>query len=335
MVKEVTLIHGAGGELMQELIVDVLARFKNKKTPGGIGLDALDDGAIISLGNTSLVLTTDSHVVKPIFFPGGDIGRLAVSGTINDLAVMGAKPLALSSAMVMVDGFSIDDLKKIVNSMDETMCEAGGAIVTGDTKVVEKGAFDGIMINTTGIGVAEKPIPDSGLRPGNKILTTGTIGDHGFAILVHREGFDFETALVSDVSPIWFTVQAGLQVGGITAMKDPTRGGAANALNEMAKKSGVRIILEEETIPINPAVRAASEMLGIDPLEMANEGKAIIGVEGDLAEDVLAAVRKTRYGRDAAIIGEVQEGKRVMMKTEIGGTRFVETPMGDPVPRVC
>jgi len=335
MVKEITLIHGAGGELMHELIVNVLARFKNIKTPGGIGLDALDDGAIISLDNTSLILTTDSHVVKPIFFPGGDIGRLAVSGTINDLAVMGAKPLALSSAMVMVDGFSIEDLKKIVKSMDETICEAGVAIVTGDTKVVEKGAFDGIMVNTTGIGVAEKPIMDSGLRPGNKIITTGTIGDHGFAILAHREGFDFETTLTSDVSPIWSTIEKGLQVGGITAMKDPTRGGVANALNEMAKKSGVRIVIEEETIPVNPAVMAASEMLGIDPLEMANEGKAIIGVEEGLAEDVLAAIRKTRYGKKAAIIGEVQDGKRVVMRTEIGGTRFVETPMGDPVPRVC
>jgi hydrogenase expression/formation protein HypE len=331
------LLHGAGGEMMNALIVDVLMKIKNKNV-GGVGLESLDDGAAIPLAQGGyLVLTTDTHVVKPIFFPGGDIGRLSISGTVNDLAMMGAAPLALTSAIVMEDGFAISDLRRIVASMDEATQEVDAAIVTGDTKVVEKGALDKILINTAGIGFVEKPVRDCGLKPGNKLIITGTIGDHGIAVLAKREDFHFRTELRSDVAPIWHTVKAALEVdaSAITAMKDPTRGGVASALNDMARKSGVEVVIEEDLLPINQSIQAAAEMLGIDVLEVANEGKAIIGVEPDSVEAVLSAIKKTKYGRNAAIIGEVRTGKRVLMTTRIGGTRFVDAPLGDPVPRVC
>ena len=335
--EHVSLLHGAGGEMMNALIVDVLMKIKNKNV-GGIGLESLDDGAAIPLAQGGyLVLTTDTHVVKPIFFPGGDIGRLSISGTVNDLAMMGAAPLALTSAIVMEDGFAISDLRRIVASMDEATQEVDAAIVTGDTKVVEKGALDKILINTAGIGFVEKPVRDCGLKSGNKLIITGTIGDHGIAVLAKREDFHFRTELRSDVAPIWHTVKAALEVdaSAITAMKDPTRGGVASALNDMARKSGVEVVIEEDLLPINQSIQAAAEMLGIDVLEVANEGKAIIGVEPDSVEAVLSAIKKTKYGRNAAIIGEVRTGKRVLMTTRIGGTRFVDAPLGDPVPRVC
>ncbi len=335
--ERVSLLHGAGGEMMNALIADVLTKIKNKNV-GGIGLESLDDGAAIPLAQGGfLVLTTDTHVVKPIFFPGGDIGRLSISGTVNDLAMMGAAPLALTSAIVMEDGFAISDLRRIVASMDEATQEVDTAIVTGDTKVVEKGALDQIIINTAGIGCVDKPVRDCGLKPGNKLIITGTIGDHGIAVLAKREDFHFRTELRSDVAPIWHTVKAALDVdsSAITAMKDPTRGGVASALNDMARKSGVEVVIEEELLPINQSIQAAAEMLGIDVLEVANEGKAIIGVEADSAEATLNAIKKTKYGRNAAIIGEVRAGKKVLMMTRIGGTRFVDAPLGDPVPRVC
>ena len=335
--EHVSLLHGAGGEMMNALIADVLTKFKNKNV-GGIGLESLDDGAAIPLVHGGyLVLTTDTHVVKPIFFPGGDIGRLSISGTVNDLAMMGAAPLALTSAIVMEDGFAISDLRRIVASMDEATQEVDTAIVTGDTKVVEKGALDKIIINTAGIGCVGKPVRDCGLKPGNKLIITGTIGDHGIAVLAKREDFHFRTQLRSDVAPIWQTVKAALEVdsSAITAMKDPTRGGVASALNDMARKSGVEVVIEEKLLPINQSIQAAAEMLGIDVLEVANEGKAIVGVEADSAEAMLNAIKKTKYGTNAAIIGEVRTGKKVLMTTRIGGTRFVDAPLGDPVPRVC
>jgi hydrogenase expression/formation protein HypE len=334
MPEKVSLIHGAGGEMMQSLIGGVFATIKNNNA-GGIGLEALDDGAAIPFGDKFIVLTTDNHVIKPIFFPGGDIGRLSISGTVNDLAMMGAKPIALTNGVVLPEGFPIEDLQKIVKSVDEALEEAECALVTGDTKVLPKEALDSIIINTSGIGITDNPIRDSGLKPGNKIIVTGTIGDHGIAIIAHREGFKFGSELKSDVAPIWKMVEAALAVGGITAMKDPTRGGVANVLNEMAKKSGVRIVIQEETLPFRQDVRAAADMLGIDPMEVANEGKAVIGVEADKAEAVLDAVRKTKYGGNAVIIGSVEEGSGVIMRTKIGGQRFIEPPLGDPVPRVC
>ena len=334
MPEQVSLIHGAGGEMMQSLIGGVFAAIKNNNA-GGIGLEALDDGAAIPFGDKYIVLTTDNHVIKPIFFPGGDIGRLSISGTVNDLAMMGAKPIALTNGVVIPEGFPIEDLKKLVKSVDEALEEAGCALVTGDTKVLPREALDSIIINTSGMGITDNPIRDSGLKPGNKIIVTGTIGDHGIAIIAHREGFKFGTELKSDVAPIWHMVEAALAVGGITAMKDPTRGGVANVLNEMAKKSGVAIHVREDAIPVRQDVRSAADMLGIDPLEVANEGKAVIGVEADKAEAVLAAIRGTKYGKEAVIIGEAREGSGVIMHTKIGGQRYVEPPLGDPVPRVC
>jgi hydrogenase expression/formation protein HypE len=332
--EKVSLIHGAGGEMMQSLIGSVFATIKNNNA-GGIGLEALDDGAAIPFGDQFIVLTTDNHVIKPIFFPGGDIGRLSISGTVNDLAMMGAKPIALTNGVVIPEGFPIDDLKRIVKSVDEALEECGAALVTGDTKVLPAEALDSIIINTSGIGYTDKPIRDSGLKPGNKIIVTGTIGDHGISLIAFREGFKFGSELRSDVAPIWKTIEAALKVGGITAMKDPTRGGVANVLNEMAKKSGVSIHVNEETLPVRRDVRAAADMLGIDPLEVANEGKAVIGVEADKAEAVLAAIRNTKYGKEAVIIGEARGGSGVIMHTKIGGQRFIEPPLGDPVPRVC
>ncbi|MBP2145006.1 hydrogenase expression/formation protein HypE [Methanofollis sp. W23] len=330
---KVNLMHGAGGEVMGELL-NVITKFENNNA-GGIGLESLDDGAVIPVGDQKIVFTTDSHLVHPIFFPGGDIGRIAVSGTVNDLAMMGGRPLALSCAMVIQEGFDVADLERIVASMDAALGEVGASIVTGDTKVLERGSLDGIVINTAGVGVANHVVRDNGLRPGDVILSSGTLGDHGLAIMAHREGFDLGEQIASDVAPLWGMVERALEAGEIHAMKDPTRGGFANAINEMASKAGVHVEIDEEALPIRTSVRSASAMLGIDPLEVANEGKTIMGVPAEDAEAVLKALRSHKYGKDAAIIGRVTEGSGVVMKTKIGGERFIEAPIGDPVPRVC
>ncbi|MDI6640075.1 MAG: hydrogenase expression/formation protein HypE [Methanocellales archaeon] len=334
--KSVVLAHGAGGTLMQELIARILKNI-SVHSAGSVGLSDLDDGATVSIGDREVVLTTDSYVVKPLFFPGGDIGKIAVCGTINDLAVMGARPIALTSSIIVEESFSLAKLERIITSMDEIANEAEVPVITGDTKVMEKGALDNLVLNTSGIGVANELIRDSGLRVGDKIIVTGTIGDHGTSLLSYREGFSFETELESDAAPLWSMIKAALDVGGITAMKDPTRGGLASALNEMAKKSGVGILIKEEEIPLKDAVRAASEMLGIDPLEVANEGKAIIGVNPANANLILETIQKTKYGKEARIIGEVigEHKKKVVLETGLGGKRYVETPLGEPIPRVC
>jgi hydrogenase expression/formation protein HypE len=330
---KVSLMHGAGGEVMGELL-RTLTNVKNRNA-GGIGLEALDDGAVIPIGEYQVVFTTDSHIVRPLFFPGGDIGRLSICGTVNDLAMMGGRPLALSCGMVIEEGFAVSDLERIVRSMDEALTEAGAHLVTGDTKVMERGALDGIVINTSGIGIAEKVVRDQGLREGDRILVSGTLGDHGLAVLTHREGFSLGEQIRSDVAPLWDLVEAAMAAGEIHAMKDPTRGGFASAVNEMARKSRVRVEIEEELLPVRRSVRSAGEMLGIDPLEVANEGKVVMGVAAADADAVLAALRSHRYGKDAAIVGRVTAGSRVILKTAIGGERFIEPPMGDPVPRVC
>ncbi len=329
----VNLMHGAGGEVMGELLRTLTAFSHNNA--GGIGLESLDDGAVIPLNGTNIVLTTDSHVVRPLFFPGGDIGRLSVCGTINDLAVMGARPIALTSAMVIEEGFAIEDLAKIVSSMDLALGEAGASIVTGDTKVVERGSLDGIIINTAGIGIADRPVRDSTLQVGDIIIASGTLGDHGISLLSYREGFEFGETLRSDVAPVWPIVERALAAGDIHAMKDPTRGGFAAAINEMAKKSRVGILLDEEKVPIRRGISSAADILGIDPLQVANEGKVIMGVAAVDADAILSALRSHPTGADAAIIGEVVSGSRVVMQTSIGGERFIEPPLGDPVPRVC
>lgn len=336
---EVNMMHGAGGEVMGELLVTLTA-FKHNNA-GGIGLESLDDGSTFDIGGKTVVLTTDSHVVKPIFFPGGDIGRVAVSGTINDLSVMGARPVALTCAMVIEEGFPISDLERIVASMDEALGEAGAAIITGDTKVVEKGSLDGIVINTAGVGVIDEDsylIRDKALVPGDKIIVSGTLGDHGLAIVAHREGFDLGDQLKSDVAPLYTMIAGAVRAapkGAVHAMKDPTRGGFAACINEMARKAGVAVAVDQEAVPIRESVASAGGLLGIDPLQVANEGKCVIGVSADAADAVLAVLRSHPLGKNAAIIGEVLEGSGVVMRTRIGGERFIEPPMGDPVPRVC
>ncbi|NJE62248.1 hydrogenase expression/formation protein HypE [Thermococcus sp. 21S7] len=338
MVEKIKLEHGAGGEIMEELLRDVILKNLSLKSAGGIGLDQLDDGATIPLGDKHLVFTIDGHTVRPLFFPGGDIGRLAISGTVNDLAVMGAKPLALANSMIIGEGFDSEDLKRILRSMDETAKEVPVPIVTGDTKVVEDGI--GIFVITAGIGIAERPVSDAGAKVGDVVLVSGTVGDHGIALMSHREGIAFETELESDVAPVWEVVEAVAKAIGwenIHAMKDPTRGGLSNALNEMARKADVGILIREADVPVRPEVRAASDMLGINPFDVANEGKVVMIVPREHAEKALEAMRSTERGKNAAIIGDVigdYRGK-VLVETGIGGKRFLEPPAGDPVPRVC
>lgn len=333
----ITGLHGAGGELMQRLIAEVILPLFPRKSAGPVGLEALDDGAVVSLPEGHLVVTTDSHVVKPLTFPGGDIGKLAACGTINDLAVMGARPVAVTLGVVVEEGFPIAELERYLASLSKVLSELGVALVAGDTKVMGRGELDGLILNTTGIGVATDYITDAGLTPGDRIIVTGPVGDHGMTILTAREGLPVEGGIRSDVSPIWPLVERALAVGGIKAMKDPTRGGLAAALNEMARKSGVGIVVREGEIPVRPEVRGMAELLGISPLSLACEGRAVIGVSPERAEAVLEAIRRDPQGREARIIGEAigeYQGK-VILETAVGGRRFLEMPLGDPVPRIC
>jgi len=335
---EITMGHGAGGELMSRLISEQMLQKLMLKRVGKVGLEDLDDGASLTLGDKELVLTTDGHTVSPLFFPGGDIGKLAACGTINDVAVMGAEPLALASSIIMEEGFPSEDLERVITSMNAVCEETGVPIITGDTKVMERGAIDGMVITTTGIGIVKgEIIRDSGLKAGDKIILSGSVGDHGITLMSFREGFGFETALKSDIAPVWGMVEKAMDAGEIHAMKDPTRGGLAALLNELARKSKVGITVEEDRIPMKDGVIAASEMLGIDPLTVANEGKVIFGVKRSDAEKVLEAVRSMGLGKDAQIIGEVtKEYKgKVVIETGVGGKRYLEPPVGDPVPRVC
>ncbi len=348
-MSRITMAHGAGGQIMQQLVTDYVLKYLGG-SKAEVPLEALDDAAVIE----DIVLKSDSHTVKPLFFPGGDIGRLAIAGTVNDIAVMGAAPQALTSGFILEEGFPLIDFERILQSMRETCREAGVHVITGDTKVVERGAIDQVMINTSGIGrrtealdqnIAEvkkhrafssRWLLDSNLQAGDKLLVSGTMGDHGIAILSFREGYDFGSAISSDVAPLTALIQEILKVGGVVALKDPTRGGLANALNEWSDKSRVGIVVEEAQIPIREGVRAACEMLGIEALEIGNEGKVVVGVVPSKALDVLAALRSTAAGRDATIIGEVTDAfAGVVMKTQVGGKRFLPAPMGDPIPRIC
>jgi hydrogenase expression/formation protein HypE len=326
--------HGAGGPAMRALIEQV---FVKGLGPSGAALSPMDDGAVIPVGDRWLVLTTDSYVIKPPFFPGGDIGRLAISGTVNDLAMMGAtQPLGLTCAVVIEAGFALADLERIRDSMAAACQESGASIVTGDTKVMGKGELDGIIINTAGVAWADRVVPDSGLRPGDRIIVTGSVGDHGFAVMSVRHNLQLAGGLMSDVAPLNGLVRLALTAGEIHAMKDPTRGGLASALHEMAGKSGVGIVLDEAEIPIRAQVRAASELLGIDPLHVANEGKAVMGVAAHAVEPVLQALRSHPLGREASVIGTCTSERVGSVILDTGfGRRLLAEPEGELLPRIC
>jgi hydrogenase expression/formation protein HypE len=332
--------YGAGGRAMRTLVQDVFINgLAAPAGPGEIGLAAMDDGAAWRIGDRWVVFTTDAHVIHPVFFPGGDIGRLAVSGTVNDLAMMGATDgPALALAVIMEEGYSRSDLVRIQQSIRRAADEAGARIVTGDTKVMGKGEIDGIVVTTTGIGFADRVVPDAGLSHGDVLIVTGSIGDHGMAVMAERLGLSIDTTLQSDVAPLNGLVRAALAAvpGGVVAMKDPTRGGLASALHEMAEKSGVGIVIDERALPVKPQVRAASELLGIDPLHVANEGKAVIGVAPGAAAGVLEAIRRHPLGGAAAVIGICTAERRGAVILDTGfGRRLVTEPEGEPLPRIC
>lgn len=335
----VTLKQGGGGRAMRQLIERVFIRDFAEMPFEGVGLAAMDDGAAIPIGDEWLVITTDSHVIHPIFFPGGDIGRLSISGTINDLAMMGAtRILGLTCGVILEEGFPLDQLERIQRSIVETCREAGAVVVTGDTKVMGRGELDRIAINTTGIAMTRRVIRDNGLHAGDKIVITGTIGDHGLAVMTARHGLDLEGDLASDVAPLNSLVASVTEAfpDAITAMKDPTRGGLASALHEMTAKSNVAVVLREASIPVTDAVRSAGEMLGIDPVNVANEGKAVMGVRAELAEAVVELLRQHALGRDAAIIGTCIADRPGSLILDTGfGKRLLAEPDGEPLPRIC
>jgi hydrogenase expression/formation protein HypE len=332
---KILLGHGSGGKLSAQLVERVfLPAFGNPT------LDQLNDQATFDIDGVRLAMTTDSFVVKPLFFPGGDIGSLAVHGTVNDLAMGGAQPLYLSVAFILEEGLPMDVLQRVADSLHRAAHAAGVQIVTGDTKVVEQGKGDGLFINTTGIGVVPKGLllGSERARPGDKIILSGSIGDHGIAILAQREGLEFETAIESDTAPLHKLVDAMLGTGAaIRCMRDPTRGGLSSSLNEIATRSQVGMMIEEEKIIVREEVRGACEMLGLDPLYVANEGKLIAIVEPEMADRVVEAMRRDVYGTEANVIGTVLEkhAGTVVMKTSFGTTRIVDMLAGDQLPRIC
>jgi hydrogenase expression/formation protein HypE len=331
----VLLGHGSGGKLSAELVRDIfLPAFSNS------ALAKLNDQAIVALNGSRIAVTTDSFVVSPLFFPGGDIGSLAVPGTVNDLAMGGAQPMFLSVAFIIEEGLSMDILRRIVQSLQQAAALAGVQVITGDTKVVEKGKGDGVFINTTGIGVVPEGIDMSAdrARPGDQVLLSGSIGEHGIAILAQREGLEFESAISSDSAALHILTHDMLEVSReIRCMRDPTRGGLSSALNEIASQSRVGIALDECAIPVRDEVKGACEMLGLDPMYVANEGKLIAIVDPSVSEQVLAAMRKHPLGREAQVIGRVTEKNAglVTMRTPLGTTRIVDMLAGDQLPRIC
>ena len=332
--EKILLTHGSGGKLAHELVEKSFVKaFDNPL------LDKLDDSAVIDFSGR-LAFTTDSYVVSPIFFPGGDIGRLAVCGTVNDLAMSGAKPLYLSLSFIIEEGLPKSELKKIVESVQRAAQEAGVKIVTGDTKVVHRGSADKLFINTAGIGIIPEgaDISGSNATPGDKVLLSGPIGDHGIAVLSQREGLSFSTQLESDCAPLNGLVDEMLNASSsIHCLRDPTRGGLATTLNELAKQSKVSIRIEEERVPVRDEVLAACEMLGLDPLYIANEGRLVAVVPAEDTDKVLKAMRRNHYGKEASLIGEVSANNpgRVVMRTTIGASRIVDMMVGDPLPRIC
>jgi len=351
MSNKIKLAQGAGGEMMDSFIKDKILKYFGKNTGDAeIPLSMLDDSAVVE----DIVFSTDSHTVSPIIFPGGDIGSLAVAGTVNDVAVMGAKPIGLSAGFIIEEGLTEDVFETIVKSMSNTAKKANVAIVTGDTKVVEKGAIQDFMINTSGIGKRTSLLDeninvvkkfrsfnsrwllDSNIKSGDKIILSGNIGEHGIALMSFREGYGFETEIKSDIAPVNNLIEKALKVGGVVSAKDPTRGGLSNTVNEFSEKSNIGILLDEEAIPIPRGVRSACDMLGIDPFEIGNEGKVVIGVVKEKADEVLKAIKSHPIGKNASIIGEAtKKVDGVVLETVVGGKRFLHKPIGDPVPRIC
>lgn len=352
----ITLAHGSGGKAMHELVEGLFLEYLKNPL-----LELLEDQAVFEVGQangesalsavagrglTRMAFTTDSYVVDPIFFPGGDIGKLAVNGTVNDIAMSGARPLYLSAGFILEEGFQIEDLKRILESMRAAAAEAGVHVVTGDTKVVQKGSADKIFINTSGIGVIETPARISAARAeaGDKVILSGTLGDHGTTIMIARGELELETEIESDTAPLGLLVQDMLDeaarvasVDAIHCLRDPTRGGVATTLNEIALSSEVCIEILEGRIPVREEVKGACEILGLDPLYVANEGKLIAIVSADIAEQLVARMRENMYGRDACIIGEVKPEPQgiVAMRTGFGGTRIVDMLVGEQLPRIC
>lgn len=348
-MERVTMAHGAGGTVMGDLIKNYVLKHLGGSS-AEVPLEALDDSAVVD----DIVLKSDSHAVKPLFFPGGDIGRLAVAGTVNDIAMVGAQPFALTCGIVLEEGLLLTELDQILESMEQTCNEAGVYVVTGDTKVIEKSGFGGCVINTSGIGkrsqeletnIAEvkkyrcfdsRWVLDSNLRAGDKLIVSGTVGDHGITVLSAQEGYNFGSNIQSDVTPLNKVIKQLLAVGGIVSMKDPTRGGLSNSLNEWSQKSKVGIMVHESSVPVRGDVRAACEMLGLDPFEIGNEGKVLIGVVPQKAEEILSTLREMKEGKDAQIIGEAtRDFNEVVLETVVGGKRILAPPVGDPIPRIC
>jgi len=333
--KQITLAHGAGGKATQTLIEAVfLDAFRNPI------LEPLEDAARLHVNGARVALTTDSYVVSPLFFPGGDIGDLAVNGTVNDLSMAGAVPLYLSAGFILEEGFLVADLRRIVGSMQAAAQRAGVQVVTGDTKVVEKGKADGCFISTAGVGVIEHEVSlgVANAQPGDAILVSGPVGDHGVTIMLARGELDIEADIVSDTAPLNGLVASLLSATqGVRALRDATRGGVATILNEIAAAAGVGVLVTEDDIPVRAAVRGASELLGIDPMYVACEGRLVAVVDSACADTALAVMRAHPQGRDAAVIGRVtaQPEGIVQLKTAFGGTRIVDMLVGDPLPRIC
>jgi hydrogenase expression/formation protein HypE len=332
----VVMGHGGGGQLSAELIENLFVpAFKNE------ALENLGDSSVVQVPSTRIAISTDSFVVRPLFFPGGSIGELAVNGTVNDLAMSGAKPLYLTAGFIIEEGLPMNQLGAIVERMAQAARAAGVQIVTGDTKVVDKGHGDGVFINTSGVGALPVGvnIGPSRARPGDVVILSGTIGDHGMAIMSVREGLEFETVIQSDSTALNGLVQNMLDVtrDGIHVLRDPTRGGVASSLNEIAARSKVGVLLDEKAIPVNPDVQAACELLGMDPIYVANEGKLIAIVAKEFADRMLARIRQHPLGANAAIIGHITDANPglLMAKTAIGGTRVIPMQLGEQLPRIC
>ena len=342
--KLIRLAHGAGGVLQEELVKFITKDISLKNVNKGIGVEELDDGATIPLENydKEIIVTADGHTVFPLFFPGGDLGKLSICGTVNDILMMGAVPLALTSTIIIEEGFQFETLGKIIESFNNTAKEVNIVIIAGDTKVMPRGTLNEIIITTTGIGIRDKKIKieDKNVKVGDKIILTGTIGDHGTALIASREGLNISTNLQSDLAfllDIFNVIREDIENNFVHAMKDPTRGGIAGALNDWAHKSNTSIIINEEKIPLKKQVQAICDMLGLDPFNIACEGRALLAVDSNKADNILNKIKSTSLGKEAQIIGEVKSDnpKRVLLKTIVGGTRFVDMPLGEPIPRIC